>query len=259
MLMPLDTLQKSFLSAIYDKDDTIDPHIKENGISASQRMQIYRNNVLGAINNAMKETYETVCLLVGDDFFCYMVEQYVEYDKPSSGDLGEYGQKFPEFITALPQCRSIAYLSDIARLEWLRHLSYSAADHQPMSISQLAQISSDDLERASFEFSPSLFVMESSHPVDVIWEICSQKIANDEESVALPQRGAHLMIYRDGYHLTHKLASHCDYSMLEMLIRGDSVGEAIDQLSAEKIENIDLGQLLSQFFEMNLISEINYR
>lgn len=255
--MQLKALQQSFLEAIYENKHDIAEDIKENGITPELRLNVYQNNVFGAITNALRETYEAVYLLVGKEFFGYMVRRYVEEYQPVSGDLGEYGGYFPEFLSKLPECAALPYLADVAKLEWLRHLSYSAEDHKPASLSILSGITPERLEMLTFQFSPSLFLLRSEYPVNEIWEFCFKQADTDiSDPIQLEGKKVNSMIYRDGYHVTQAVLDQTSYQLLEKLQQGESIGQAIDMVSDNKSTDFDLAGFLEVLFSRKIIMNV---
>lgn len=255
MTNKLKTLQKEFLNSIYHKDDKIESEIKENGISASLRMNVYYNNVLGSITTALKDTYQAVNLLVGDEFFSYAVKCFLKTDLPKSGDLALFGEKFPGFLANFSPCKNIAYIEDVARMEWLRYLAYGAKDEAPLAISHLTKITPQELENLTFKFVSSANLIKSNHPLDIIFDLCFPKEKNkfaDDDGIELPKRGCYLLVYRKKYHLTHLVLDKKSYVIIEKLIQGVSLGEAVDAIPENELEEFDLSKLLTSLFTEEL-------
>ncbi len=74
--------------------------------------------------------------------------------------------------------RISAYLSDVARLEWLLGKSYHAADAPALTLGDLGTLDlSDDAERGSVTSHPAVRICTSAFPVGSIW------IAHQREAV----------------------------------------------------------------------------
>src|SRR5262249_57293234 len=83
--------------------------------------------------------------------------------------LNRYGGEFPNFLRDLPAAATVAYLADVARLEWAVHCAIHAPDIKPLELAALAAVKPVDQGRVSFIAHPSVHLLRVDHPVDVIW------------------------------------------------------------------------------------------
>ena len=74
----------------------------------------------------MATTFATVQALVGEDFFRTMARAYVARTLPMQPVLAEYGVDFPAFVADHAPARGLAYLPDIARLDWALNAALQA-------------------------------------------------------------------------------------------------------------------------------------
>jgi hypothetical protein len=142
-----------------------------NGSDPARRFAVYRNNVTGSLIDALGETFPVVRQLVGDDFFRAMAAAFVRAAPPASRILAHYGAAFPAFVAAFEPARALAYLPDVARLEWLRVQAYHAADAQPLAPQHLAHALSmpERLPAARVTLHPSLASLASAYAVVSLW------------------------------------------------------------------------------------------
>lgn len=134
------------------------------------RFAIYRRNLLANLGGALAATYPVVLRLVGEAFFGEAARQFVLAFPSRSGDLNQYGAQFPEFLAGYPHASGLAYLADVARLEWACHESYHAADAASLDFAALARVSAADHPRIRFSLHPAARLVRSAHPVAAIWE-----------------------------------------------------------------------------------------
>jgi hypothetical protein len=250
----LKTLQKQFMASIYEHNTSIERSIETNGISADKRMEIYYNNVIGAIVNALQDTFDTVYKLVGDEFFRFAVRQYIKTEQPSSGDLGEFGASFPQFLGQFPPCKKLPYLEDIATLNWYRHLAYGAKDEPQYTVENTSTLIKNSIENLILITHSSSKLLTSTHPLDVIFSVCHDN-EHDTDTIELPQRGCRLLIYRKGYHLTHLVLSEPEYFFLESIIQNNTIGEAVETIDESLLDQLDLGNFLLSLFEQGVITK----
>ena len=66
--------------------------------------------------------------------------------------------------------QTLPYLPDVARLEWLRHAAYHAADAEPMQAGALGGAPPEQAGNILLRLHPSAGRLSSDYPVVSIWE-----------------------------------------------------------------------------------------
>jgi hypothetical protein len=136
-----------------------------------QRFNVYRNNVVTGLIEALKSTFPAVCRIVGEEFFIAMARTYVALEPPATPVMLEYGATFPAFIAAFEPALSVPYLPDVARLERAWAEAYHAAEARPIDPASLVSMDSESLSRVCFELHPSVRVVQPAYPVVQIWSM----------------------------------------------------------------------------------------
>src|SRR5580658_2248065 len=110
------------------------------GNAAGNRYDVYRNNVIVSMIDALAAIYPAVQRITGVEFFRAMARFHVRATPPKSPLLFEYGRDFPSFIEGYEHARGLPWLADTARIEraWLD--AYHAADAAPLAPADLAAI-----------------------------------------------------------------------------------------------------------------------
>jgi hypothetical protein len=98
------------------------------GVAATDRIGVYRDNMRAGLAAALYEAFPAVRLLVGHEFMRMIVARYIDAHPPCCADVNMYGDAFPAFIAAFAPAAELAYLADVAALEWLAHRAAFAAD-----------------------------------------------------------------------------------------------------------------------------------
>src|SRR5260370_23822662 len=93
-------------------------YVRVGGVSAADRLSIYRNTLYGTLTNALRLSYPAVHRLVGAEFFEASAQKFIEDEPPRGAYLDDYGAGFPDFLARFPAAASVPYLPDVARLEW---------------------------------------------------------------------------------------------------------------------------------------------
>jgi Putative DNA-binding domain len=81
-------------------------------------LRVHRNTVLGALCNALRQSFTAVDRLVGEDFFDRMAIDYAREHPPRAPQLDEYGISFARSIRDFPGTESLPYLGELAHFEW---------------------------------------------------------------------------------------------------------------------------------------------
>lgn len=164
----------------------LDPEITPPGITnpkgapAGRRFDVYRNNVLSSLVQAMRDGFPVIQRLVGEDFFAALASAFVRAHPPASPMLFTYGTDFPDFLERFPPVETLPYLADVARLELALRRAYHAADTTPIDPQRLSH---PQIDAARVTLAPSVSVLTSPYPIYGIWR------ANSGPNAPAPGQG----------------------------------------------------------------------
>jgi hypothetical protein len=142
-----------------------------DGLLPEARLQIYRHHILTSLTDVLQTTFPVICRLVDERFFRYAADAYIRQHPPTAPCLFEYGAHFPAFLAAFPPCLHLAYLADVARLEWALHVAWHTELRVPFDPTELADLAPHDVAQLTFQFDPSVMLLESPWPIDQIWRV----------------------------------------------------------------------------------------
>lgn len=195
--MSLREAQRGFSSAILTDDSaSICARIQPGRFGAERHLQIYRNNVHSSLTDALEAIYPVVARLVGDDCFHGCGYYYLRHAPPTSGNLHDFGEHFPEFLSSFEPVRDLAYLPDVARLEWAWHRAFHAADATPLALDALARVAPETYGSLRFVLHPSAQLLTSDYPVLRIWQTNQPNSETADGSVDLNEGGVRLLVAR---------------------------------------------------------------
>jgi len=165
-------LQSAFLRAMFGPDEPeLLTAIAGDGLLPEARLQIYRHHVMTSLTDALQATFPVVCRLVDERFFRYAADAYIRHYPPAAPCLFEYGAHFPAFLAAFPPCRHLEYLTDVARLEWAMNTAWHAEVCAPLDPAELGSLAPHDVAQLTFQFDPSVTLLDSPWPIDQIWRV----------------------------------------------------------------------------------------
>lgn len=226
-------LQRAFRVALLDGDSApILASVRGNGVEPARRVAVYRNNVYHNYSEALRAVYPVVERLVGEAFFAGAARRYIVAHSSRSGDLHDYGDRFGEFIDAFEPAASLPYLGDVARLEWLWHECFHAAEHSPLSLERLGSVATDSHVALRLRLHPACRLLASRYPVGKIWSV-NQPDWSAATEVDLEADGcARLLLRRDGYAVVIEPLGAGEFALLLALARGEPLVDACEQAVA---------------------------
>lgn len=106
-----------------------------------------------------------------ENFFRASCKKHISSHYPTSANMDDYGEEFAEFLAEFEPAKSLIYLSDVARLEWLFHLSSLANDASSTDWKLLSKVAPGDAMQVKLLLAPSVKLISSPFPIDKIWQM----------------------------------------------------------------------------------------
>ncbi|MDA8052052.1 MAG: DNA-binding domain-containing protein [Rhodospirillales bacterium] len=225
--------------------------IIEGAVPAAARLGVYRNNVLGNLTGALRLTFPAVERLVGPAFFAAAAAHFIAAEPPAGADLYEYGATFPSFLETFAPARALAWLPDVARLEWAVNNALHAPVAPALDAAALAVVPEARHPDLRFVAHPSLSLLHLTYPARAIWEALLTADAQARESLlaaidpAMP--GSALAILHNSEGLTLLDLSEHAFALARALLSGQILAEALVDASPETAPAL-LGGFLTQGF-----------
>ncbi|MCY4607117.1 MAG: DNA-binding domain-containing protein [bacterium] len=220
--------------------------LRPDGAPATRRFDIYRNNVVASLIDALAESFGVTRAIVGQAFFRAMAGEFVRAHPPRTPCVVDYGDRFPDFIDGFEPAGGLPYLGDVARLEAARRRSFHAADDGIADPGCLAGLDGETLLGTRMSFRASTFIVRSPHP---LWSIWRHNTMDDSSPVAA--RAEDVLVSRPADSvLLHSLPPG-SAGFLEGLSRGDSLGDA-----ARRCHGVDLAATLTVVLDACAVREI---
>jgi hypothetical protein len=164
------TTQNQFRAAVFDPDLAV-PSTLLDGLDrpAGKRFNVYRNNVIVSLKDAMTDCFPVVAKLIGPQNFASLAGLYVRAHPPSDPRMMFYGAEFPALLESFEPLAHVRYLSDVARLEIAQRQSYHAADAPLLDPAIFATLPPEDLAKAKLKLAPAVVLVRSAWPILDIW------------------------------------------------------------------------------------------
>lgn len=251
----LDDRQRGWAAALISEsvpppDNIVNP----TGGAVTKRFNVYRNNVVSSLIEALANTYPAIEGLLGEEYFRALAALFVTQHPPRSPVLLDYGGDFAAFIDDFPPLADFPYLSDVARLEWSWLRSYHAADADVLTPEELAATPQNKLFKAVFTVHPASALIRSDYPVLSMFEINRDDERSDK---SLPAEGENVLITRPGLSVEMRRLSGGGDVFIGALMDGDSLGEAAQRCAS--IETFDLAVHIQGALEAGVFRSVTLK
>ncbi|MEL7461166.1 MAG: DNA-binding domain-containing protein [Pseudomonadota bacterium] len=243
-------IEADFKAALFDPAMTPPPGLSDPaGRPAGKRFDVYRNNVVVSLTQALEVAFPAVRKLVGEANFKVLAGAFLRAHPPKSPLLMLWGDEFPSFLAGFPAAKSIGYLPDAARLEQAIRESYHAADCDPIDPEVLGQIPPEQLTQTKLRFAPALKLISSPWPVHAIWRF------NMEPGAPKPAMAAQdVLVTRPAFDPVAAVLPAGGAAFVRALARGATLGDAMSVPGVP--ETFDLNTTLGLLLSGNAITAI---
>jgi hypothetical protein len=231
-MLPLRDLQGAMAASVLrGADAPLAPVVRADGIAFDGRLQVYRNNTFSSLTAALEDSFPVVCQLVDERFFGYAAQEYIRARPPHAPRLAEYGGDFADFLAAFEPVRHLAYLPDVARLEWAINVAYHAADTPMLDPARLAAVPQGRYPRLKFAAHPSAQLFASEFPIDRIWQ-AHQPGGDLDTKIDLASGGCRLLIDRHDQDIRFLTLDAASFALASALCGGAALQDAYEKAAA---------------------------
>ena len=140
------------------------------GPSLEQGCRIYRSTSQGARIATLSDVFPVCSQVLGEHSFQGLAREFVRRVPSVQGDLNRFGAQFSAFVADAvaqqPVFAELAWLPDLAHLEWLCHALYYSADTPPPDTTPLQYL---DATKVFPRPAATVGWLYSAWPVDQIW------------------------------------------------------------------------------------------
>jgi hypothetical protein len=222
-----------------------------------RRFDIYRNNRVVSLIDALRSTYPAVQQLVGDEFFKASARAFLDANPPVQPVMAEYGREFGGFISSLPNTDRLPFLRDVAELEWWKLQAYHCRDAPVLPASALADIAPQSIMDTRLECHPALHCIISEWPIGSIWMASTSKSGNTDsaQSGVDMKNGEAVVITRPQIDVQVSIVAAAGAEFLKLIQDGDALGTAAEQ-GLERDIGFNAGEHLTGLINLGAFSGI---
>jgi hypothetical protein len=247
-------LQRSMSKAVLSREnDEAAGLIVADGIAANERLNIYRNTFLASLTSALRISFPAIYRLVGAEFFDGAAQCFIETQPPHNADLYLYGAGFADFLARFAPAASLAYLADVAGLEWAVNCALHAADIAPLAPECYAAIAEADPAGLALMPQPSMTMLRLQYPADAIWRAV---LSEDDDALSAIEIGAGpcwLLVERGADGVEVSRLGEAEWRFASALFAGETFAAATDRAGTIDVPLLFAGHLAAgRFIEFRI-------
>ncbi len=256
--MQLRELQSQLSAEILCGENTsIQSLVEQRGFKATQRINVYRNNIFATLTETLSNIFPVCCAMVGEEFFKSMARIYIRSHTPESGNLHDFGEHLPSFVESMPELTSYPYLSSLAEIDWACHQAFHSASATALDISSLGDFSPDNYEDLQFEFHPAIHTIKSKFPIFDIWEFATSNGRTDTIP-NINSEGQQVLIHRQKSGVKVVNIENDLFQMIHYLREHETLGATITSILDLNPE-YNLKEGLNRLFSFGAVSTITVK
>ena len=230
-------------SALHQLNTWIEPR-------ASRGLMAYQANGHALAERCLPAAYPVVAQLIGQDSVHALARDLWHRHPPVGGDLAQWGDALPAFLSDNDQLADVPYLADVARVEWALHRAASAPDADP-DLPSFGRLSTEDPDSLTLRLAPGTEVIASA------WPVVSLVNAHTTSEPTLAEAGQRVrdrvsetaVVWRQGWRPCVAACPAYALGLLRALQRGAALTEALGQVPAE----FDFSDWLTQAVHSGLV------
>ncbi|MDA0703602.1 MAG: DNA-binding domain-containing protein [Proteobacteria bacterium] len=219
---------------------------------AGEGEAVHAANIRSGLVETFRASFPVAEALVGSDYFRRLAITFSAAHPPERPILAEYGANLPAFLADHAVAKELPYLTDVARLEWLRQLAYFAADAESVAAEGLAALAEADRIALRLARHPSVGLLESAYPVYAIWA-AHQPGGPALEEIDPAGAGECGAVYRAGAAVRHLPLDPVGIALLRAFDGGTALDGVLASLG-ERFDDREIGAALAQALRAGLLT-----
>jgi hypothetical protein len=179
---------------------------------------IYLQAYRARLSAALRDNYPVLLRALGDDAFAALASAYIANRPSRFRSIRWFGDALSDFLASSAEHPVHPSLVDLARMDWAMRAAFDAADVEPLTVGDLAELGAADWPQHRFSLLPSLQMLRLDWQVEPIWKALD---ADPLGSCNEPPYGPHLLlVWRPQLDCHWRSAAGLEAHVLEALATG---------------------------------------
>jgi len=204
---------------------------ERNNIPAQLRLDVYRNAYYIRLQEAIAHDFPTLLAVAGGKNFGELTTRYIRAHPSTTPSLRDFGKALPQWLHAEGE----STLSDVAAVEWAVIDAFDAADKEFLDAEALAQIQPSDWATLTFDFHPSVTLLNVSCNARDCWSA----VRNEDKpipavnGITINNIAENLVVWRTTNGPAVQTIEMVTHHILALLKTGVQFGECCVELSQQ--------------------------
>jgi len=191
---------------------------------------VYLNAYRARLRAALRDNYEVLPLVMGDDAFDALANAYIAAHPSTHYSLRWFGHQLGAFMAAQDTLVAHPAMVDLAHLEWALRNAFDAAPASPLAPAELAALPAQDWPALRFVLHPSAHLLALHWAVGPVWHA----LKNGRAEVPPPDALAHhLLVWRQGMQTRWQSLTEAQAVFLQGLRAGHPFGRICETLAQQ--------------------------
>lgn len=224
------TLQADFQTALLHDQPLAPGLLKPRG---DAQFAVYRQAYRARLRAALRDNYEVLPLVMGDDAFDALAEAYIAAHPSTHYSLRWFGHLFANFMAAHEALVAHPAMVDLAHLEWALRHAFDATDAAPLDAAELGALPAQDWSDLRLALHPSVQMLPLQWAAGPVWHA----LKTGQKEVPAPDALAHhVLVWREGLHTRWQSLTEVQATFIQGLLAGHSFGDICATLAQQQGE-----------------------
>ena len=226
-MTPLQNLQVQFQTALLLDQAPLPGLFKPSG---ETQFAVYLHAYRARLRYALRDNYEAVAQIMGDDAFEALANAYIEAHPSTHYSLRWFGHQLSHFMAAHEALVAHPAMVDLAVMEWALRSAFDGPQAGRLEPVDLAVLAIDDWPQLQFQLHPAVQLLHLQWAVGPVWHA----LKAGQLEVPAPQALEHpMLIWRDGLHTQWKSLSKAEHAFVQGVQAGYSFAQICEALANE--------------------------
>lgn len=250
----LQNLQSAFQGALQHDQPMAASLLSARGV---KQFDVYRNAYRARLRGALRDNYEVLPLVMGDEAFDALANAYIESHPSRHYSLRWFGHELGDFIAENESLIDHPAMLDLVRMECALRNAFDAAPAALLAAQQLAAIPATDWADIRLMPHPSVQLLELHWAVGPVWHA----IKSGQDELPAPEAlDHHMLVWRQGMTTEWKSLTPPEVAFVQCLLAGQNFGsmcEALSQCVGQDQAATTAVALLSEFLNTGAICALD--
>jgi hypothetical protein len=193
-----------------------------------RQFAVYRNAYRARLRGALRENFEVLPLVMGDEAFDELANAYIDAHPSTHYSLRWFGHQLHGFMAEQVDLVPHPAMVDLARMEWALRNAFDAPTVDTMAPDALANVQAEDWPDLCLGLHPAVQLLDMQWAIGPVWHA----LKAEQDDVPPPDALAHhMLVWRHGLHTQWKSLNTAEVVFVQSLQAGHTFGETCEALA----------------------------